>query len=50
MANSAKASMGGCQFKQPLVSQTPVFDRRRKHLRAGKKHSGNLARKPNYLK
>lgn len=47
---NSKSSMSGCQFKQPLVSQTPVFDARRKHLRAGKKHSGNLPRKPKWIK
>lgn len=45
-----KGSTSGCQFKQSLVSQTPIFDQRRKHKRAGTKHSGNLPRKPKWIK
>lgn len=47
---NTKSTMSGCQFKQPLVNQTPVFDQRRKHNLVRKKHSGNLARKPKWIK
>lgn len=47
---SNKSTMSGCQYKQPLVNQTPIFDNRRKHRKPAMKHSGNLPRKPKWVK
>jgi hypothetical protein len=44
------AKFNGSKFNQTLVDQTPVFDKRRKHNKPVQKHSGNMYRKPNYLK
>ena len=40
----------GQRFTSKLVDQTPVFDNRRKHNKPIKKHRGNKARHPQWLK
>lgn len=54
MNNQAKISGGkpysGQKFGQPLVSETPVFDGRRKHNRGVANHSGNMPKKPKWVK
>lgn len=42
--------MSGCKFPQPLVNQTPVFDKRRKFNQPAPKHRGNVHRPVKFLK
>jgi len=47
-AGSRPAS--GQKFTQLLADQTPVYDGRRRHNKAARKHRGNLRREPNFIK
>lgn len=46
--NSGKST--GQKFSQPLVNELPVYNGRLKHNKLVAKHSGNLPKKPKYLK
>ena len=47
---TSNSGLSGTKFPQNLVDQTPVYDKRRKHNKAPKKHRGNLFRPTVYLK
>lgn len=40
----------GQKFTNVLVSETPIFDGRRKHKRPVAPHSGNVKRDPKWIK